>query len=144
MPYRKSMEIDPHSGEMYGSYTRILRRYYGHVTEKFFLVNSILMIVFAPMYPHLVPPFSGGAAVAAGIALLLFAGVTNPKKLFVTIANFFIAGAGFVVFEAAAIRNYDDFGVWFNPLFLVRQSIAFLFLISLYFVVMTFKTLHRR
>ena len=128
------MEIDPHSGEQPNGNPAFMpgqKHYYGDVSRKLFLAGGILMIVFAPVYPDLLP-VNNLFVVTGAVLLSIFAGVTNPKQFWVNVLDVIIATLSFLIFEAAIFQAYGTLE-WFSLEFLVRQSIPVVFFFALYF-----------
>ena len=128
------MEIDPHSGEQPNGNPAFMpgqKHYYGDVSRKLFLAGGILMIVFAPVYPDLLP-VNNLFVVTGAVLLSIFAGVTNPKQFWVNVLDVIIAALSFLIFEAAIFQAYGTLE-WFSLEFLVRQSIPVVFFFALYF-----------
>lgn len=111
--------------------------YYGDYVRQIFVVTGAAMLLLAPLLVNRAPgilPFQIGGA----IVLVVLAALTNPKKLWVLMADSLAAGIGVVVFESLAIAAYAA-GSWFYFIALEIVTIAFLF--ALYFSLKTVRTM---
>ena len=102
--------------------------YYGDSVRSFFMVIAIIMLVLAPFFGSYLPwalPFE----IISALALVVLAGLTNPKSQFVMMINAAVAALGLLVFEIVALNAYVEGSML---LFLAREVIAVCFLIALY------------
>lgn len=67
------------------------------------------------------------------LTLVVLAGMTSPRSRLVLITEALICGLGFVVFEYAAIIAFASSQDFSDQVFLMRQLLAFLFLVALYY-----------
>lgn len=111
--------------------------YYGDYVRQIFVVTGAAMLIMAPFLvsraPALLPFEIGGA-----IALVVLAALTNPKKVWVLMADTLAAGVGIIVFESLAIAAYAS-GNWLAFIALEVVTLAFLF--ALYFSLKTVRTM---
>lgn len=116
---------------------RDIPHYYGDSIRIFFLVIAVFWGVTTPTYGNLLP-FGLVWEIVGLVLLVLLAGLTNPKGEWVMLYNAVVSGIGLFLFEAAAIRFYaiEPF-----PAFLMREAIAFLFLLAFYLSVKTVRAM---
>lgn len=109
--------------------------YYGDTVRIAFLLAALLILAI----PLLIKDISSSYYIFPGTAILLilviFAGLTSPAKKFSIIADTFVAGFLFVVFEHLALQNIAQIGT----LFMLYQALAALFLVTLYFSIKTWR-----
>jgi len=111
--------------------------YYGDYVRQIFVVTGALMLIMAPFLVNRAPallPFEIGGA----IALVVLAALTNPKKVWVLLADSLTAGVGIIVFESLAIAAYAS-GNWLAFIALEVVTLAFLF--ALYFSLKTVRAM---
>lgn len=111
--------------------------YYGDYVRQIFVVTGAAMLILAPFLVNRAPmllPFEIGGA----IVLVILAALTNPKKVWVLLADTLAAGVGIIVFESLAIAAYAS-GNWLAFIALEVVTLAFLF--ALYFSLKTVRTM---
>lgn len=111
--------------------------YYGDYVRQIFIVTGAMMLILAPFLVNRAPallPFEVGGA----IALVILAALTNPKKMWVLMADTLAAGVGIIVFESLAIAAYAS-GSWLAFIALEVVTLAFLF--ALYFSLKTVRNM---
>ncbi|MBL8158607.1 hypothetical protein JNK62_03695 [bacterium] len=117
--------------------TPSIMHYYGDYVRQIFVVTGAAMLLMAPFLinraPALLPFVIGGA-----IVLVILAALTNPKKVWVVMADALAAGVGIVVFESLALAAYAS-GNWLAFVALEVVTIAFLF--ALYYSLKTVRTM---
>lgn len=117
--------------------TPSIMHYYGDYVRQIFVVTGAAMLLLAPFLinraPALLPFVIGGA-----IVLVILAALTNPKKVWVVMADALAAGVGIVVFESLALAAYAS-GNWMAFIALEVVTIAFLF--ALYYSLKTVRTM---
>jgi hypothetical protein len=79
--------------------------------------------------------------VAGTAALVVLAGLTNPKSLHVLMVEAAVSALSFIFFEYAAIGAFQTVQVFSSPTFLLRQLLAILFLIALYYSIKSIRWL---
>jgi hypothetical protein len=111
--------------------------YYGDHVRQIFIVTGAAMLIMAPFLvsraPALLPFEIGGA-----IVLVVLAALTNPKKVWVLMADTLAAGVGIIVFESLAIAAYTS-GNWLA--FIALEVVTLSFLFALYFSLKTVRTM---
>jgi hypothetical protein len=117
--------------------TPSVAHYYGDYVRQIFVVTGAAMLLLAPFLinraPALLPFVIGGS-----IILVILAALTNPKKVWVLMADSLAAGVGIVVFESLALAAYAS-GNWLAFIALEVVTIAFLF--ALYYSLKTVRTM---
>lgn len=117
--------------------TPSIPHYYGDYVRQIFVVTGAAMLLLAPFLinraPALLPFVIGGA-----IVLVILAALTNPKKIWVLMADSLAAGVGIIVFESLALAAYAS-GNWLAFIALEVVTIAFLF--ALYYSLKTVRTM---
>lgn len=111
--------------------------YYGDSVRQIFVVVGAAMLLLAPFLINRAPallPFEIGGA----IALVCLAALTNPRKVWVLMADSLAAGIGVIVFESLAIAAYAS-GNWLAFIALEVVTIAFLY--ALYFSLKTVRSM---
>ena len=108
--------------------------YHGDVVRILFLINGALMLIFLPFFlDRLIIHYS--VAILGVLAIALFAGLTNPKSLFVILLDLLISVIGFFVFEFTVLEYFDiDLGYA-----VTNQLYALIFFISIYFSTKTLR-----
>ena len=113
--------------------------YYGDTVRNIFLISSILLILL-PLFDKELYPLYLFPGVFILLGLVVLAGLTSPTKHFSIIADTLFAGALFVFFEYLALVGGDaNFMHTMNITFMLRQLLAILFLLALYFGVKTWR-----
>lgn len=73
------------------------------------------------------------------LAFTILAGMTSPKNRSVIFYIATISAIMFLLFEFFAMDHYQRFGQIFNTIFLLRQAMAILFIVILYFSTKTLR-----
>jgi len=121
----------------FGMMASSIPHYYGDYVRQIFVVTGAAMLILAPFLVNRAPallPFEIGGA----IVLVILAALTNPKKVWVLMADTLAAGVGIIVFESLAIAAYAS-GNWLAFIALEVVTLAFLF--ALYFSLKTVRTM---
>lgn len=107
--------------------------YYGDYVRSLFIAMAILSFVAMPLWGSLVPL---GIALEVGAALLLvlLAGLTTPRSLYVMLINATVSAVSVVLLETFAITLGTEQSM---QLFLAREAGVILMLAALYFSVKT-------
>lgn len=116
-----------------------LAHYYGDIVRKLFFAAAVLMIIGLPFFSDYLPLPTAWSVVAI-VVLGLLGGLTNPVKQFFAWVNTCVAGAGVIIFESFAVLTYQD-SSGSDPLFLVNQALAIIFLVALYFGTKTLRAM---
>lgn len=114
--------------------------YHGDKVRNLFLVAAIALLFSLLLEKNLFGPvlFFG---ILTLVGLVVLAGLTSPKKKLATIANTFVSGTLFVFFEYSALAGSPSLiiGTSMDIGFLLRQALAVLFLLALYFSIKTWR-----
>lgn len=114
-------------------YESHISHYYGDQVRVLFVVAAGLMLIGAPWYANSLRtelPFE----ITGALILVALAALINPHKKSLILATAVAAGVGAVVYETWALYEYFD-STWTE--FILRQTIASVFLFSFYFSMKT-------
>ena len=111
--------------------------YYGDIVRRIFLSVAVIMLATLPFFTERLP-VSVPISLLIIILMGIFAGVTNPVKLFPAFIDFAVSLGAVVVFEYYAVRFYQEYSST-DMLFWLNQGFAFLFLFALYFSTKTLR-----
>ncbi len=125
--YNSAFSFRPHN----------IPHYYGDHVRMLFLGAALVSFIVMPLWGNLLP-FGTFAQVAAGLLLVLLAGLTHPRGKVVLLINAFFAGVSVFLLESMAITHYASESL---ELFLAREASAILLLVAFYFSVKTFRAL---
>ncbi len=117
-------------------WTRI-SHYYGDAVRELLIAAAVLMLVCAPFYSDDIQtelPF----IVIGTLVLACVAALTSPKRKSIISADAVAAGVGLVIFEMWALLGYSDSTA---IQFILRESIAIIFLFALYFSTKTLRAM---
>lgn len=112
--------------------------YYGDIVRKLFLLAGILLLVAIPLDTELYASYLTLGIVAA-LTLILLAGFTSPRNRKTTVGDMVVAALGFVIFEYFAVNHYVVHQNFFEMVFMLRQALALVFIIAVYFCSKTFR-----
>ena len=110
--------------------------YYGDYLRRLFFVGAIASIVVLPFYPNLVPSLNVLFVIAMSLVVVIFAGITNPISRNIVLVEIIISSLFFVIFQYYTVSGYqfDSFLLSF-----IRQVLALIFIVSLYYGVKTYR-----
>lgn len=106
--------------------------YYGDVVRSCFLAIGLVLTVTILVDWQLITVYLLVGVVGI-LALVVLAGMTSPRSPRLILVEAVISGAGFVFFEYMAIAAFGAAKTVTDPVFFLRQLLAILFLIALYF-----------
>ena len=109
--------------------------YYGDYVRPLFILTAILALVATPLWGPLLP-FGAVAQVGASLALVLLAGLTNAKNIYLMAANATVSAVSVFLLEIAAIALKTGGSI---ELFAAREVCALLMLGALYFSIKTMR-----
>ena len=112
--------------------------YYGDVVRKFFIAAGLGLLRAIPRGREFLS-FYLYVGVFIVLALTILAGLTNPRTRQVIMADGAVSGLMFLLFEYLAVSAYIETQDFFNEIFFLRQLLALIFLIALYFSTKTFR-----
>lgn len=132
-------ELPPTSAGVFSSLFTFhdIPHYYGDFVRQLFVATAALAAVAIPVWGDLLP-IGTALQVAAIIALVMLAGLTNPHGRLVMIYNATVATLGVFLLEVTAITYYSS-----QPftLFAVREVAAILLLFAMYFSIKTMRAM---
>lgn len=111
--------------------------YYGDYVRQLFIIAAGAMLILAPFVSDLfvgILPFQIGGA----LTLATLAGLTNPRKPWVLLADALASGIGIVIFEFLALIAYGERAIF---LFMILEALVILFLFGLYFSIKTYRAM---
>lgn len=108
--------------------------YYGDIVRGCFMVSGFILLL-ANLFDQEFLGFYLVVGVIGVLIIVILAGLTSPRKKKVLIAETIIAGLGFVIFEYLAIGAYQHINTVYDLVFILRQTLAILFLVTLYYSV---------
>jgi len=118
------------------------RHYHGDVIRRLLFASAIIMLISLPLFSDLTSiPIM--VSVVSILAVAVSAGLTSPRRKNVMVANLVISMLGVIIFE------YETFMLKFTEsdsaiFFLINQSLALMFLISLYYSIKSLRGIIRR
>ncbi len=114
-----------------------IEHYYGDVVRRLFLASAVLMLATYPFLKDLIPE-TPVFSIFAIVMIVLFAGLTNPRQVWVAVANMILSGVGLLIFGFYAFQFYAAYTPS-SSIFWVNQILGILFLIAFYFSVKTLR-----
>lgn len=111
--------------------------YYGDTIRKYLLIAGLLLLLAVIFDKELFKFY----LIMGGVGVLVFtvlAGLTSPRTKPVIINIAAISAAMFLVFEYFTISGYLQSGI-FNVPFLIREALAIIFLVILYYSTKTIR-----
>ncbi len=106
--------------------------YYGDIVRKH-LFFAGLVLLFAALVDKEFQSFYLFAGIFGVLIFTVLAGLTSPLKRWVMVADVFVAAIMFMIFEYFAIDAFYKYENFSDTIFLIRQFLAVIFLITLYF-----------
>lgn len=117
--------------------TQINYHYYGDSIRTLFIIGGLIMIVSYPFFSSFIKA-PVAFSIIGSIALVVFAGLMNPKQKWVMVLNTVIAITAFAIFEYAAVYTYTSLspatGVHVG-FFWINQVLSLLFFFAGYMAV---------
>jgi|SRR3989344_1822284 len=117
---------------------KAVAHYYGDHVRGLFIAAGVLLLISIPLDKVLLP-LNIVVGVAGVLFITILAGFTNPRSKLSVLADAVIAALVFVSFEYFAIEAYLGAGTFVDIIFLLREGIAILALLALYFSVKTLR-----
>lgn len=120
----------------FGSSQTKFSHYYGDYLRRLFFVGAVASIIALPFYPDLIPALNILVVIIISLIVVVFAGITSPKTRPIISIEILISSLLFIVFQYYTVRDYqiDPFS-----LSVIRQILALIFLVSLYYGVKTYR-----
>lgn len=117
-----------------------MAHYYGDIVRRFFLAAGLVLLV-AILRDREFLSFYLFVGVFTVLALTVLAGLTNPCTRGVIIADGIVSGTMFLLFEYLALSAYVETQNFLDEIFFLRQLLAVIFLVALYFGTKTYRGL---
>lgn len=117
--------------------------YYGDTVRNLFLVAAAILMASAALDEALFA-FYLFLGIFVLLALVILAGLTSPLKRFSILADAILSGALLIFFEYSALIGHTSIahnGV--DVAFMLRQILALIFLVALYFSIKTLRGMTR-
>lgn len=130
------------NGSDYASHRPAIPHYHGDAVRGLFLVSALVLIVAQSTGAEL--PFPTAGAVIAAVALVIAAGITNPREPWIHWVDAVLALMGTFIFGTAAVEHYRARMSLFDPSFAYVEALALLSLFALYFTTRTIRGFHSR
>ncbi|OGG48503.1 hypothetical protein A2678_03320 [Candidatus Kaiserbacteria bacterium RIFCSPHIGHO2_01_FULL_53_31] len=112
--------------------------YHGDEVRGLFVLGA-LTIIFAESTGAEHLPLSTFTAVLSAALLVIAAGITNPKQLWIHWVNAFFAAMGTLLFGTSAVTSYRAGISIFDPSFVYVEALALISLLALYFTTRTIR-----
>ena len=112
--------------------------YHGDVVRRLFIAAGIAILI-AALVDEVIRPFYLFVAAFGVLGFVILAGLTSPAMRTTMTINMLAAAAMFLVFEYLAIDAYIISRSFIEPIFLLRQFIAVMFLLAVYFSTKTLR-----
>lgn len=121
---------------------RSLPHYHGDEVKGLLVFIAFVIIVAQSTGADL--PLSTWGAVGSAVVLVVVAGITNPKQVWIHWMSEAIAFVGTLVFGNAAVTHYRVGGSLLDSSFAYTEALALLFLLTLYFATRTIRGIYLR
>ncbi len=122
----------------YGNNDSKPEHYYGDVVRAIFLAAGIVFLITMVRDREFLS-FYLVVGVLSVLALTILAGLTNPRSKKIIKIDAAVSVIMFLLFEYLAIAGYSDAPGFTDSVFFLRQALAVLFLIALYFSTKTLR-----
>ena len=112
----------------------MVKHYHGDTVRRFLVIGAVIMLATMPFARDLLPA-SFSLGLLAILAVGVFAGLSNPRQIWVAVLNLFISAVAFLVFEYVAVSRYIATDGLVSPLWFImlNQVLALNFFAALYF-----------
>lgn len=127
------MDDQPHA-----AHSRNVSHYYGDVVRALFVLSAILIFITESIAEDRL--LSPAMTIVTLLAIVLAAGITNPRQRWIHWTNTGIAIVGLLVFGTSALERYRA-GVGLTFKDALVSLIALIFLVTLYFATRTLRGL---
>lgn len=111
--------------------------YYGDRVRELFVLTAVVSFVAVALWGDLLP-YGTLTQVAAGLCLVLLAGLTNPHSKAILMTNTIVSGVSVLLLETTAIALHR---VQSTEIFFARELAAVLLLAAFYFSVKTLRAM---
>ncbi|KKW08074.1 MAG: hypothetical protein UY42_C0001G0037 [Parcubacteria group bacterium GW2011_GWA2_49_16] len=116
--------------------------YYGDVVRKHLFFAGFLVLIGALIDSEL-RPFYLFIGVFGVLVVTILAGLTSPRNRSIMFADMIISASMFLIFEYFAIDMYMRYENFSDPVFLLRQALSVVFLLTLYFSTKTLREMKK-
>lgn len=120
------------------SFEQPVPHYYGDIVRKQLILAGIA-ILFATLIDTDLRTFYFFIAGFGVLFFVVLAGLTSPVSRRAIVTASIVSGVMFVLFEYFAVGAYIERDTFFNLVFIIRQTIAVIFLFSVYFSTKTLR-----
>jgi hypothetical protein len=114
--------------------------YYGSLVRKLFVFAVILQLIIILIDRDLIQ-FNLVVGVISVLVIVVLAGFTSPANKWAMIGDLVFAAVSFIIFEYLAIARQLQVDTFFDSIFLMRQVLAIIFVIAVYFSTKTVRGL---
>ena len=115
-----------------------VRHYYGDTVRSLFLVAGLLLLAEF-LFDRDFLQFNFTIGILGVLILTFLAGYTSPESKIVVFWNVLFSSVAFFFSEYLALADYSQKETILRVVFLLRQGVAILFLLALYFSVKTWR-----
>lgn len=115
-----------------------IKHYYGDTVRGLFMVAGILLLVEF-LFDRQLLEFNLSIGILVVLILTFLAGYTSPESKIVVFWNVTFSAIAFFVSEYFVLTDYLANETILRTVFILRQGVAVLFLVSLYFSVKTWR-----
>lgn len=112
--------------------------YYGSLIRQHFFFAGLLILIAVFIDSELRSTYLTMGLFMV-IALILLAGLTSRSNRMIVLIDVIVSAAMFLVFEYFAITTFVQYGNFANGIFILRQLIALVFLITMYYSTKTLR-----
>ncbi len=120
---------------------KTLIHYYGDIVRACFVASGFVLLVAILLDKQLLHIYLAIGVIGV-LILVILAGLTSPRKEWVLFIEALVAGIGFLLFEYVAVAAYIKAGTMSDIVFVLRQTLSILFLITLYYSVKSIRGAH--
>jgi hypothetical protein len=113
--------------------------YYGDIVRRLFVLASFIMVVALPFLNDRLPVAST-TSILGIVVISLVAGFLAPRNKWAIALNLLVSISALLVFENQAVEAYKLYS-FSDPLFIVDQTLAVIFLFALYYSAKTFRSI---
>lgn len=111
-----------------------LTHYYGDIVRGCFIATGCILLATILIDRRFLE-FYLVLGTLGVLVMVILAGLTSPRTFWVLVSEAIIAGFGFITFEYLAVAAYVHAERLTDPVFVLRQMLSILFLITLYYSV---------
>ncbi len=112
--------------------------YYGD-TVRILLISAGVLLLLSILFDKGLLAFNLVVGIVMVLVLTIFAGLTSPRNYGAIVIDTIAAGCLFVIYEVLAVASFSQHDNVFDVGFALRQGIAFVALMALYFGIKTIR-----